>query len=50
VLPFGRRAEALGYDALWVADHLMLGKDEAILEGWTVSPRSPGRRPGPGSG
>lgn len=36
VLPFGRRAEDLGYDALWVADHLMLGKDEAILEGWTV--------------
>jgi alkanesulfonate monooxygenase SsuD/methylene tetrahydromethanopterin reductase-like flavin-dependent oxidoreductase (luciferase family) len=36
VLPWGRRAEALGYDSLWVADHLMLGKDEAILEGWTV--------------
>jgi alkanesulfonate monooxygenase SsuD/methylene tetrahydromethanopterin reductase-like flavin-dependent oxidoreductase (luciferase family) len=36
VLPYGRRAEALGYDSLWVADHLMLGKDEAILEGWTV--------------
>ena len=36
VLPFGRAAEDLGYDSLWVADHLMLGKDEAILEGWTV--------------
>ena len=36
VLPYGTRAEALGYDSLWVADHLMLGKDEAILEGWTV--------------
>ena len=36
VLPWGRQAEALGYDSLWVADHLMLGKDEAILEGWTV--------------
>jgi alkanesulfonate monooxygenase SsuD/methylene tetrahydromethanopterin reductase-like flavin-dependent oxidoreductase (luciferase family) len=36
VLPFGREAERLGYDSLWVADHLMLGKDEAILEGWTV--------------
>jgi alkanesulfonate monooxygenase SsuD/methylene tetrahydromethanopterin reductase-like flavin-dependent oxidoreductase (luciferase family) len=35
-LAFGRRAEELGYDSLWVADHLMLGKDEAILEGWTV--------------
>lgn len=36
VLPFGQHAEILGYDSLWVADHLMLGKDEAILEGWTV--------------
>jgi alkanesulfonate monooxygenase SsuD/methylene tetrahydromethanopterin reductase-like flavin-dependent oxidoreductase (luciferase family) len=36
ILPWGRQAEALGYDSLWVADHLMLGKDEAILEGWTV--------------
>ena len=36
VIPFGQAAEALGYDSLWVADHLMLGKDEAILEGWTV--------------
>ncbi len=36
VLPYGRHAEGLGYDSLWVADHLMLGKDEAILEGWTV--------------
>lgn len=36
VLPFGKRAEELGYGSLWVADHLMLGKDEAILEGWTV--------------
>ncbi len=29
-------AESLGYDALWVPDHLMLGTDEAILEGWSV--------------
>jgi alkanesulfonate monooxygenase SsuD/methylene tetrahydromethanopterin reductase-like flavin-dependent oxidoreductase (luciferase family) len=36
VLPWGKRAEGLGYDSLWVADHLMLGKDEAILEGWTA--------------
>jgi alkanesulfonate monooxygenase SsuD/methylene tetrahydromethanopterin reductase-like flavin-dependent oxidoreductase (luciferase family) len=36
VVPWGQRAEELGYDSLWVADHLMLGKDEAILEGWTV--------------
>src|SRR5919112_4682671 len=36
VLPWGKHAAALGYDSLWVADHLMLGKDEAILEGWTL--------------
>jgi alkanesulfonate monooxygenase SsuD/methylene tetrahydromethanopterin reductase-like flavin-dependent oxidoreductase (luciferase family) len=29
-------ADALGFDSIWVADHLMLGKDEAILEGWTT--------------
>lgn len=33
---YARRADELGYDSLWVADHLMLGKDDAILEGWTV--------------
>jgi alkanesulfonate monooxygenase SsuD/methylene tetrahydromethanopterin reductase-like flavin-dependent oxidoreductase (luciferase family) len=32
----GQAADALGYDSLWVADHLMLGRDEAILEGWTT--------------
>jgi alkanesulfonate monooxygenase SsuD/methylene tetrahydromethanopterin reductase-like flavin-dependent oxidoreductase (luciferase family) len=35
-MTLARRADELGYDSLWVADHLMLGKDEAILEGWTV--------------
>lgn len=30
------RAEALGYHSLWVADHLMLGQGQAILEGWTT--------------
>jgi alkanesulfonate monooxygenase SsuD/methylene tetrahydromethanopterin reductase-like flavin-dependent oxidoreductase (luciferase family) len=29
-------AERLGYDSLWVADHLMHGYDDAILEGWTT--------------
>ncbi|MBI1255854.1 MAG: LLM class flavin-dependent oxidoreductase [Chloroflexi bacterium] len=29
-------ADHLGYDSVWVADHLMLGKDQAILEGWTT--------------
>ncbi len=35
-MAMARRADELGYDSLWVADHLMLGKDDAILEGWTV--------------
>jgi alkanesulfonate monooxygenase SsuD/methylene tetrahydromethanopterin reductase-like flavin-dependent oxidoreductase (luciferase family) len=35
-MSLGRSAEELGFDSLWVADHLMLGKDEAILEGWTT--------------
>lgn len=35
-MALARRADELGYDSLWVADHLMLGKDDAILEGWTV--------------
>lgn len=35
-LELGRHAEAIGFDSLWVADHLMLGKDEAVLEGWTI--------------
>lgn len=29
-------ADALGYDALWVADHLILGEENAIMEGWTT--------------
>ncbi|MDZ4766381.1 MAG: LLM class flavin-dependent oxidoreductase [Chloroflexota bacterium] len=32
----GMQADELGFDSIWVADHLMLGKDEAILEGWTT--------------
>lgn len=35
-IALAREADALGFDSLWVADHLMLGKDEAILEGWTT--------------
>jgi alkanesulfonate monooxygenase SsuD/methylene tetrahydromethanopterin reductase-like flavin-dependent oxidoreductase (luciferase family) len=35
-LALGVHAEELGFDSLWVADHLMLGKDEAIMEGWTT--------------
>jgi alkanesulfonate monooxygenase SsuD/methylene tetrahydromethanopterin reductase-like flavin-dependent oxidoreductase (luciferase family) len=29
-------AERLGFDSIWVADHLMHGFDDAILEGWTT--------------
>lgn len=29
-------AERLGYDSIWVADHLMHGADGGILEGWTT--------------
>ncbi len=32
----GKHAEEPGFDSLWVADHLMLGRSEAILEGWTM--------------
>lgn len=35
-MALAKRADELGYDSLWVADHLMLGRDDAILEGWTV--------------
>jgi alkanesulfonate monooxygenase SsuD/methylene tetrahydromethanopterin reductase-like flavin-dependent oxidoreductase (luciferase family) len=35
-LAVARLADELGYDSLWVADHLMLGKDNAIMEGWTT--------------
>lgn len=32
----GIATEALGFDSVWVADHLNLGRDGAILEGWTT--------------
>ena len=35
-MALARQAETLGYDSIWVADHLMRGKENAILEGWTV--------------
>jgi alkanesulfonate monooxygenase SsuD/methylene tetrahydromethanopterin reductase-like flavin-dependent oxidoreductase (luciferase family) len=35
-LEYGVLADELGYDSLWLADHLQLGKDGAILEGWTT--------------
>jgi len=30
------RCEDLGYDSIWAADHLILGKNGAILECWTT--------------
>lgn len=35
-LDLGVTADRLGYDSLWVADHLFLGRDDEILEGWTT--------------
>lgn len=31
-----KEAEQIGYDSLWVADHMFLGRDGAILETWTT--------------
>jgi alkanesulfonate monooxygenase SsuD/methylene tetrahydromethanopterin reductase-like flavin-dependent oxidoreductase (luciferase family) len=35
-LQTAQSADALGFDSIWVADHLMLGNDQAILDGWTT--------------
>ena len=35
-LDLARRADQLGYHSIWVADHLILGRDDAVLEGWTT--------------
>ncbi len=34
---FVKQVEAFRYDSLWIADHLILGKDSAILECWSVA-------------
>ena len=36
-------AERLGFDSIWVADHLMHGFDDAIMEGWTTLSAIAGR-------
>lgn len=36
VLGNAREAERLGFDSLWVCDHLILGRESAVLEGWTT--------------
>ena len=35
-MELGELADALNFDSIWVADHLMLGQDHQILEGWTT--------------
>jgi alkanesulfonate monooxygenase SsuD/methylene tetrahydromethanopterin reductase-like flavin-dependent oxidoreductase (luciferase family) len=29
-------ADELGFDSIWAPDHLMIGQDDAVLEGWTL--------------
>ena len=36
ILSAVQESEDLGYDSIWVADHMFLGRDGAILEGWTT--------------
>jgi alkanesulfonate monooxygenase SsuD/methylene tetrahydromethanopterin reductase-like flavin-dependent oxidoreductase (luciferase family) len=36
-------AERLGFNSIWVADHLMHGFDDAIMEGWTTLSAIAGR-------
>lgn len=36
VVELAREAEDLGFDSVWSPDHLMIGRDEAVLEGWTL--------------
>jgi len=36
VLGNAREAERLGFDSLWVCDHLILGRESSVLEGWTT--------------
>ncbi len=36
LMAFARRAEELGYDSLWAADHLIMGGQGGMYEAWTV--------------
>src|SRR5690242_12763482 len=36
ILGGAREAERLGFDSIWVCDHLMIGRDHAVVEGWTT--------------
>lgn len=35
-LELARCADAAGFSSIFSADHLMIGKDDAVLEGWTL--------------
>ena len=35
-IELARRVEELGFGSVFVPDHLMIGRDDAVLEGWTV--------------
>ena len=34
IIDYSKKAEKLGYDAVYVCDHLMYGKDDAVLDPW----------------
>jgi alkanesulfonate monooxygenase SsuD/methylene tetrahydromethanopterin reductase-like flavin-dependent oxidoreductase (luciferase family) len=36
IIALARDVEDAGFQSVWACDHLMLGKDNAVLEGWTV--------------
>lgn len=35
-LDLAREADEAGFDSLWAPDHLMIGREDAVLEGWTL--------------
>ncbi len=36
LLDWAERADRDGFDAIWVPDHVMIGKDDAVFDGWTL--------------
>lgn len=36
VIGNARIADRMGFDSIWVCDHLILGRDKAVYEGWTM--------------
>jgi len=35
-LELAQRADAAGFASIWAPDHLMIGRDDAVFEGWTL--------------